>query len=121
MANEIQYAYTTGSTLTYGAYQPDGTVRTAAGTALAEVAGTGYYKATNASVLAGDFIVVIDSVAGVIGGYTYRPEVTTTDLSDAVDLIATDVDTLLSYSVTVHNVYVSGSATPGKTVTLFRR
>ena len=107
MANEIQFGYTTGRTLTYGVYQPDGTVRTAAGTALAEVAGTGYYKATDASVVAGDYIIVIDSVLGTVGQGQYETatsSLATTahlqDVEDKLDTVDTNVDTVSSLSST---------------------
>ena len=58
MADEIKAVYESGKTLTYGAYQPDGTVRTAAGTSLPEVGTTGYYKATDGSIQAGDIVVL---------------------------------------------------------------
>jgi len=70
MANEIKVVAQSGLELTYGAYQPDGTVRTAAGTALTEVAGTGYYKANDANVQTGDVLVVSDAV-GVLAGKIY--------------------------------------------------
>lgn len=123
MADEIRFWYKTGETLTYGAYQPDGTVRTAAATALTEVAGTGYYKATDASVAAGDIIVVNDGTKNV-GGGEYLPEVSTTagttSLETYIDtnVIGADGDTLESLSDqldsvsgqsnTVFNVYGPG-------------
>jgi hypothetical protein len=74
MANEIKVIYTSGKILKYGAYQPDGTVRTAAGTALTEQVGTGYYYATDANILAGDTVRVTEG--GVYrGGNEYQPEV----------------------------------------------
>lgn len=73
MSNEITVGFYTGATLTYGAYQPDGTVRTAAGTPLTEVAGTGYYKASDASVAAGDIVIVKQDTVVVAYG-EYQPE-----------------------------------------------
>jgi hypothetical protein len=75
MANEIQLTFRTGATLTYGAYQPDGTVRTAAATSLPEVAATGYYTATDGSVLVGDMITVKEGVNVVAGGLYELPDV----------------------------------------------
>lgn len=99
MANEITVGFYTGATLTYGAYQPDGTVRTAAGTSLTEVAGTGYYKASDANIVAGDIVVVKQGTVVVAYG-EYRPTVTT-DISSlatqaSVDVIDGIVDTILA-------------------------
>jgi hypothetical protein len=80
MANEIQFPFRIGATLTYGAYEPDGTVRTAAGTSLPEIAATGYFTATDASIVAGDAVVVKEG-ANVVGGGIYQPEVTSVGLS----------------------------------------
>lgn len=74
MANEIQYGHISGVTLTYGVYQPDGTVRTAAGTSLPEISSTGYYTADDGNVIAGDMIVVNDTV-GVIAQGIFEPDV----------------------------------------------
>ena len=49
MANEIKFGYLSGTDLTYTAYKPDGTVRTAS-TALPEVGTTGYYTANRHSI-----------------------------------------------------------------------
>jgi len=68
MANEIKLAFRSGATLTYGAYQPDGTVRTAAATSLPEISSTGYYTATDANIVAGDTVVVKESTSVVAGG-----------------------------------------------------
>ena len=95
MADEITFGYRTGHTLTYGAYEPDGSVRTAAGTALPEEGATGYYHATDASIEALDFVIVIESVTGVVVGQgQLSPDVTSEaitvdlgDLEDKIDLV----------------------------------
>jgi hypothetical protein len=103
MANEIQFGYRSGATLTYGVYQPDGTVRTAAGTSLPEIGSTGYYTATDASVAAQDAIIVKEST-NVVGYGIYQPEATVANISDVQngvateakqDIIDTNVDTLI--------------------------
>ncbi len=81
MANEIQFpGFRIGATLTYEALQPDGTVRTAAGTSLPEITGTGYYKADDGNVIAGDGVVVKEGVS-VVGGGIYLPEATVSDVA----------------------------------------
>ena len=71
---EIQLsAFRSGATLTYGAYETDGTVRTAAGTALPEVNATGYYKTDDVNVVAGDIIVIKEGVNVVAGGFYGLP------------------------------------------------
>ena len=94
MANEITFGYQTGDTLTYGVYQPDGTVRTAAGTALPEVAGTGYYKATDASVTAGDIVIVKDTTK-VIGYGEYQPDIDTASIIAEIDANEAKLDTAI--------------------------
>jgi hypothetical protein len=94
MANEITFGNLTGKTLTYGAYQPDGSVRTAAGTALTEVAGTGYYKASDANIIAGDFVVIREGAVEV-GQGQYKPEVSATGISGDITDIASDITAIL--------------------------
>lgn len=91
MANEIKVGALSGLTLTYGAYQPDGTVRTAAGTSLTEVGSTGLYLATDGNVVAGD-IVVVKSGSDVIGSDEYQPEAKA--LSDYDPPTKTEMDTM---------------------------
>ena len=88
MANEIKVVAQSGLALTYGAFQPDGTVRTAAGTALTEIAGTGYYKANDANVVTGDVIVVSDA-SGVLAGKIYDPKLVNElkDFDPATDIV----------------------------------
>lgn len=57
MANEITLGFTSGLTLKYAVSQPDGTERVAL-TALPEIGTTGYYVASDANVVAGDFVVI---------------------------------------------------------------
>jgi len=75
LSNEITVGWVTGKTLTYGVYLPTGVVRTAAGTALTEVAGTGFYRASNSSIRAGDFVIVREGTLEIMQG-EYQPEVT---------------------------------------------
>lgn len=97
MANEIQLEYRSGATLTYGAYEPDGSVRTAAGTSLPEISSTGYYTATDGSIVAGDAVVVKEG-ANVVAGGTYQPEVTVVNVSDVQSGLATEAkqDTMIN-------------------------
>jgi len=117
MANEITFGYTTGRDLAYGVYQPNGAVRTAAGTDLPEIPATGYYTATNASIVSGDFVIVTDSVLGVVGQGEYQPEVATVPtgmdaIEDKIDIIDENVDTLLEQEAAVLNVYNETGKTP---------
>ena len=112
MANEITFGYKSSETLTYGAYQPDGTVRTAAGTSLPEIAATGYYVADDAVIVAGDFVIVKSSTV-VVGQGQYKPEVTASDINADVTAILEDTSTtipatlatILATNQTVTNVY----------------
>ena len=104
MANEITVGYRTGATLTYGVYDPDGTVQTAAGTALTEVAGTGYYKATDANIAAGDIVIVKEGTVVVAYG-EYLPQVTSDVISSSLTTIDTNVDTLITGQNKVTNVW----------------
>jgi len=97
---EIKFGWKTGETLTYGAYEPDGTVRTAPPTNLPEEGATGYYHVTDAALVAGDVVVVNDGTNNV-GFGEYRPEVDTVLIegADATDtIIGTDGDTLETLS-----------------------
>ena len=97
MANEINFGYFTGHTLTYGAYQPDGTVRTAAGTALSEIGTTGYYTATDASIVALDCVIVKDSVTSLVAGWgQYMPPVSAPTITADLVTITTIVNTVSS-------------------------
>ena len=86
MANEITFGYKTGQTLTYGVYTSAGVVRTAAGTSLPEITGTGYYTATNANIQTGDFVIVKINTT-IIGQGEYNPGVILS--SDGLDSVST--------------------------------
>ncbi len=86
MANEITFGWRSGSTLTYGIYQPDGTIRTAAGTSLPEIGSTGYYVASDANIQTGDFVIVSTSTA-VVGQGQYNPAGILS--SDGLDTVST--------------------------------
>ncbi len=73
--DEITFGYSSGRTLTYAAYNADGTVVTAAGTALPETAATGYYHATNLSIVSTNVVIITDSLLGVVGWGEFQPEV----------------------------------------------
>lgn len=134
MANEIKLGYVTGETLTYAVYNPDGTQVTAPGTSLPEIGSTGYYTASNASIAAGDVIIVSDAVSVLFQGI-YKEDVVSSALSaeiaalDAkidiidgvvdsiaadvitidgkIDTIDTNVDLLIVEQQRVENVYVT--------------
>ena len=100
MANEITFGFLVGKTLTYGAYEPDGSVRTAAATALPEIGATGYYTATDGSITAGDVVIVKEGTI-TVGWGEYRSEVNCVliegaDFTDT--LIGADGDTLETLS-----------------------
>ena len=95
MAYEVTFGFIPGNTLKYYAYEPDGTERTAA-TALPEIGATGYYVATDATLVAGDFVIVRKTpyaAADVIGQGQYKPEVSAAGItSDLTDIAADIVD-----------------------------
>jgi hypothetical protein len=138
MANEIKLGYTTGATLTYAVYNPDGTQVTAPATSLPEIGSTGYYTASDASIAAGDVIIISDAIGPIFQG-EYQPEVvsaalsaeiaaldakidvidgivdailvdTGTTLDDKIDTIDTNVDLLIVEQQRVENVYVTPEA-----------
>lgn len=111
MANEITFGFQTGKTLTYGAYEPDGSVRTAAATALPEIGATGYYTATDGNIVAGDVVIVKEGTL-TVGWGEYRPEVNCVliegaDFSDTI--IGADGDTLETLSDQLDSVLVEGN------------
>lgn len=112
MANEITFGFTSGRTLTYAVYNPDGTEVTAPATALPEIGATGYYTATDGDITALDFVIVTDSVFGIIGQGQYQPDVTSSGviadlaaLEAKIDIIDAVVDSIQVNSGTVSNTF----------------
>jgi hypothetical protein len=111
MSYEITLGYSTGATLTYGVYQPDGTVRTAAGTSLPEVGTTGYYAASDANIIASDFVIVKEGTTIIAGGQ-YQPTVNTGITVDLTS-IETKIDTLIAQGhTTIINESIGGNVSP---------
>lgn len=75
MADEITFGYTKGTTLSYAAYHPDGTERTAK-TSLPEwPADSGYFHEDDDDIKEGDFVIITDDDLSdrVVGYGQYGP------------------------------------------------
>ena len=100
MANEITFIYTSGQTLTYLAYAPDGTPRITS-TSLPEVGTTGYYTASAPTLVALD-MVIIKSGANIIAGGQYKPEVSANvDLTEVINDLQTIDENIVTLSTAI--------------------
>jgi hypothetical protein len=116
VSSKVQIGFTSGVTLTYGAYTPSGSVRTAAGATLPEIGSTGYYTTIDASVIAGDAIVVKEG-SQVVGYGIYQPEATVANV-DITDGVIDRVSLVDTTTINTDMVGTDDAATEAKQDTI---
>ncbi len=79
----LKFFWKSGETLTYEAFEADGTVRTTS-TSIPEIGTTGYYTVVDASVVTGDVAVINDGTNNVGGGEENPPVIISSDGLDSV-------------------------------------
>lgn len=96
----ILFGSDTGRTLTYGLYEVDGTVRTAAGTSFPEISSTGYYTVEDANMVTGD-VGIIKEGTRVIGWGIHRPEIDDSLIISEIDANETKIDAIKAETVLI--------------------
>lgn len=127
MANEVNFQYISGKTLTFSVYKKDGTEREA-GTSLTETpASSGLYLGTPTIIVGGDNVVIKEG-SDVVGGGEYAIELAleTTIADDNPDGSSVDQTFTLASGSSSNNAYkymaisltdISGSVVQTKRVT----
>ncbi len=102
--NEVTFGYISGVvTLTFGVYTSAG-VQKEVGTALTETpASSGLYLGTPTDIDPGDMVIIKEGTL-VVGQGQYKPEMSASAIEAKIDIIDTNVDTLISNSGKISNV-----------------
>jgi len=86
----IDFAFTTGRTLTLTARQKGGALRGTAAQAMSEAETEYYVVDTDADLEAGDIVKISDSVWGPVMTGEYKPEFDTANLETEIQTLATE-------------------------------
>lgn len=94
MANEVTFPFATGKTLTFAVYTSAGSEKESGSSLTETPAGSGLYLGTPADIDASDLVIVKEG-SEVVGGGQYMPEVSATGIEGKIDIIDTNVDTVI--------------------------